>query len=120
MESAPSKEKNARAIKLTPAHIHPTRRARPITRAMAAGRKSFTSPTAFIARETHSSPPVPATTMTRKRMTSSKLAPLHSCRAAFKACRAALKAARVALPDDQHTQADDSDTQPAQRRNRLA
>src|ERR1700733_11246425 len=108
MESAPSKEKNARAIKLTPAHIHPTRRARPITRAMAAGRKSFTSPTAFIARETHSSPPVPATTMTRNRMTSSKLAPLHCC-------RAVLKASGVALPDDQHTQADDSDAQPAQR-----
>src|SRR5271163_2142321 len=107
MESAPSKEKNAKAINPTPAHIQPTRRARPITRAMATGRKSFTSPTAFIARETHSSPPVPATTMSRNRTTSSTLAPAH-------ARRAALKAARVALPDYQHTQADDRDTQPAQ------
>ena len=74
-----------------------------MTRAMAAGRKSFTSPTAFMARETHSSPPVPATTMSRKRITSSKLAALH-------ACWAALKAARVALPYHQDTQADDRNT----------
>ena len=80
---------------------------------VAIGLSRLGAPTAFIARETHSSPPVPATTMTRKRMTSSKLTLLHSC-------RAALKAARVALPDDQDTQADDSDPQPAQRRNRLA
>ena len=50
----------------TPNHIHFTRKARPMTRTMAAGRKSWTSPTCFMARETHSSPPVPATTIMKK------------------------------------------------------
>src|ERR1700675_2510739 len=93
-----------------PAHNQPTRMARKIKRAIARGRKSFTSPTTFMARETQSSPPVPATTIRKKRIASSKLALL----------RAALRAARVGLPHNEDAQADDGYPQPAQRRNRFA
>src|SRR5580700_7087731 len=101
---------------LIPAHNHPTRMARRRTRAIARGRKSFTSPTTFMARETHNSPPVPATTMREKRIASSNLALLQAWGWAH---RVGLRAARAGLPNDEHAQADDGYAQPAQRRNRL-
>src|SRR5208282_3149137 len=65
LDNTASNEKNAVAIRPKPIHIHETRNARRTTPTSAAGRKSFTSPTAFMARETHNSPPVPAQ-ITRK------------------------------------------------------
>src|SRR5436305_6313251 len=70
MESRASKEKNATVIRPIPTHIHATRAARHTNCIRAAGRKSWTSPRAFIARETHNSPPVPAP-ITRNRKISS-------------------------------------------------
>src|SRR5580704_13227247 len=96
-----------------PAHNHPTRMARKIKRAIESGRKSFTSPTTFMARETQSSPPVPATTIREKSSASSKLALLQTH-------WRVLRAARAGLPHDEDAQANDAYPQPTQRRNRLA
>ena len=71
MESIASREKNATVIMPIPIHIHPTRAALHTNRASAAGRKSWTSPTAFMACETHSSPPVPAATISVRKTISS-------------------------------------------------
>jgi hypothetical protein len=60
LDSIASREKNAVAISPTPAHIHGTRRTRGIKPSKANGRKSFTSPTTFMPRAMHNSPPVPA------------------------------------------------------------
>src|ERR1700722_286717 len=68
MDKAPSRAKNAPAIIPTPSHIQGTRSALRITFVTSIGRKLGASPTAFIARETHNSPPVPATTIRVNRM----------------------------------------------------
>src|SRR5271156_637161 len=68
MDKAPSREKNATVIIAPPSHIQGTRSARRITFAPSIGRKLGASPTTFIARETHNSPPVPATTIRVNRM----------------------------------------------------
>src|ERR1700731_1539300 len=105
---------------LIPAHSHPTRMARRRTRAIARGRKSLTSPTTFMARETHNSPPVPATTIRAKRIASNNLAVLQANRFSLRAARAVLGASRTGLPNDEHAQADDGNAEPAQWRDRLA
>src|SRR5271170_262990 len=68
MDKAPSREKNATVIIAPPSHIQGTRSARRITFAASIGRKLGASPTTFIARETHNSPPVPATTIKVNKM----------------------------------------------------
>src|SRR5277367_2134502 len=62
----------------TPIHIQGTRKARKMTLAIWAGRKLGASPTVFIARDTHSSPPVPATTIRVNRMKSRTLVSLRN------------------------------------------
>src|SRR5277367_597911 len=68
MDKAPNRAKNATAIIPPPSHIQGTRSALKITLATSVGRKLGASPTTFIARETHNSPPVPATTIRANRM----------------------------------------------------
>src|SRR5690348_16355002 len=79
MDKTANIEKNASAIKETPSHIHGSFMARKITLANENGRKSFTSPTRFMARVTHSSPPVPAHTTKNKSIASRIVRKPPSC-----------------------------------------
>src|SRR5450432_2775789 len=87
-----------------PIHIHPTKNARRINRNSAAGRKSWTSPMSFIARVTHSSPPVPATIMIRNKM-ASRTSDFNR------------GGARMSVAHDEHAETNDGHAKPAQRRN---
>src|ERR1700675_664723 len=103
MDKAPNKAKNATAIIPPPSHIQGTRSALRMTFASSVGRKLGLSPTTFIARETHNSPPVPATTIKLNRM---KWGNLNLPRRS-----------RIGSADHKHAQANHRDTSPAQGRN---
>src|ERR1700731_2512634 len=102
MDKAPNKEKNATVIIPPPSHIQGTRSARRMTFATSAGRKLGLSPTTFIARETHNSPPVPATTIKPNRI---KWGNLNLPRGS-----------RIGSADHKNPQANHRDTRPSQRR----
>src|SRR5260370_32639005 len=102
MDKAPSRAKNATAIIPPPSHIQGTRSALRITFATSVGRKLGASPTTFIARETHNSPPVPATTIKIKRM---------KCRNLNLPRRL-----RIGAADHKNAQANNRYTRPSQRR----
>src|SRR6266581_3511917 len=103
MDKAPNRAKNATAIIPPPSHIQGTRSALRMTFAISAGRKLEVSPTTFIARETHNSPPVPATTIKVNRMKWDNLyLPRRS---------------RIGPADHKNAQANNRDTRPSQGRN---
>src|SRR5258705_12516802 len=102
MDKAPSRAKNATAIIPPPSHIQGTRSARRMTFATSVRRKLGLSPTTFIARETHNSPPVPATTIKVNRMKWDNLnLPRRS---------------RIGSADHKDAQTNHRDTRPSQRR----
>src|ERR1700730_3582891 len=103
MDKAPSRAKNATAIIPPPSHIQGTRSALRITLATSVGRKLGASPTTFIARETHNSPPVPATTIKVNKMKCGNLnLPRRS---------------RTGAADHKNAEADNRYTGPSQGRN---
>src|SRR5215469_9732870 len=106
MESMASREKNATVIMPTPIHIQPTPAARHTNRPSAVGRKSWTSPSAFMACETHNSPPVPAA-MIRVRKTISSTSPF-------------LRGSRMGMTDNEDAKANHNDARPAQQVHSLA
>ena len=93
-----------------PAHIHGWRNARRTTLTISVGRKLLASPALFIARETQSSPPVPAITITVNRAKSRNLNLPRS----FLRGRA-----RSGMAYDKNTQTDDCDPKPSQGGNGL-
>src|SRR5271166_1427688 len=100
-----SREKNPSVINATPIHIHFRHKARPNTLTSAAGRKSWTSPISFMARETQSSP----ATCDHDQRKEEHFQHLWILRGAW-----------IGAPNDEDAKANDSNTGPANRRNDLA
>src|SRR5271163_3537158 len=101
----------------TPIHIQGTVSARRMTRSTCAGWKLGASPTTFIARETQSSPPVPATTIKKNKTKSRTGALLRSLQFG---CFRGRGRIWTRPPDDKDAQADHCDSGPAQGRDPLA
>jgi hypothetical protein len=96
----------------TPAHIHPTRRARRITRAIACGTKILHLSHRFHGAGNAQFPASAGHDDEQKEdhLNQTSCAPDSGCAQGW----------RVGLPNHKDTQADDGNPQPAQRRNRLA